>query len=497
MTDRLSSTPLRLLGTREGVSELSAINTTILKNGSCVYITELRAVFALLRESTDVADGVNIVAPLEGPGRWFRWDVGSNAWVAQADWYVDEQNVTGNASDGNIGNTADAPLATMTEWSRRVGGSEVVLEQTTQVHLLSDVEPDRSWWFFGQTTLPQFLRITGEAPVELLSPTAITNRTNWSAGATRPSITVAGIDWNTAGPGGTSLLNKRCRVVQSVGSQLDALFWIEEIDSGDPQIAYINRPYESTNPPAFGVNRTLAIGDVIVVEELTGVGQPNIRQSTNGISFAVGAVNVLLEHVRGPGATSVAVLGDLDQTAGVALYGCDMAWSRIICAFGSVMASEWGTCPNTNYFTPNGGNCFFSGCSLVIGDGAPRIMYSGTVSFFNSSSFTCNLDTGTERGYTNIQFYEACAFWNWTAIGLLVNEGSTVRFRALVWGSSTAAAPFLVVRTGGFADWNVQPTASNAGATDFSIGGVADVYASLPAAGQNPGNNNAWFVARA
>lgn len=495
MTDRLSSTSLRFLGTRDSLTALEAIDTTILKNGSCVYVTAMRALFALLKESSDPADGVNIVAPLAGTGRWLRWEVGSNAWVTQAEWYVDEQNVTGNASDSNTGDIATAPLATMTEWSRRVGGTDVVLPQTTTVHLLSDVENDRRWWFFGQTLLPAYLRIVGEATTQLLGPTVLTGVQNIVINASRPSIQVAGINWNTAGPGGSSLVNKRCRVTVSAGAQLDALFWILAVDSGDPSIAYITRPLEAS-PPAFGVSRALAIGDTIVVEELTRAGEPNIRQTTVEKDFSYSTTNVSIEHVRGTEVplTSSAVLGTLDQLSGVSCYGCDLSWGVVVCAFATFQACLWGNTSNVNVMVTHSGAAWV-GMGLA-GGGGVRLNGPGTVSVFNSLIGQTQIAFSLEGGPILLNVNSDLSLWDWAGSGIFVESGCLVRATGRIWGTSATGARGISIRTGGAVYYQSQPTIT-AGGIDFTVGGVNGTYAGLPASGQDPGNNNAWLVAYA
>src|SRR3972149_1466858 len=78
MVDPHSSVALRLLGTRDTIAgdprfALQSIDTTILKNGALVYVIENTSYYGLSRnDNSTVADGVNVVAPDAGPGRWFR-----------------------------------------------------------------------------------------------------------------------------------------------------------------------------------------------------------------------------------------------------------------------------------------------------------------------------------------------------------------------------------------------------------------------------------------
>lgn len=73
MSDR-SSVPNRILGavgTRLGLSDsLENINTTTLDDGAFCYVTSAHLHFELHRDSTASPDGVTIIAPIAGPGRW-------------------------------------------------------------------------------------------------------------------------------------------------------------------------------------------------------------------------------------------------------------------------------------------------------------------------------------------------------------------------------------------------------------------------------------------
>ena len=503
MTDRLSSTPLRILGTRDGFLELAAVNTTILKNGACVYVTSVRDFFVLLRDSTATADGSEIVAPVNGPGRWFRWNIGTSFWEQQAEWYVDEQNVTGAASDSNIGDSATAPLASYAELTRRI--REANIQQDTTVHLLSDCNDDSVFQFFGRIAAPAVLTVIGEATTELLANTTLTTVQNIVVGTTRPSIQAGALDWTTAGPGGTSLVGKRCRVVASGGSQLDALFWIEAVDSGDPTIAYISRPYESVTPPAFGVNRSLSNGDVIVVEELTNAGLLDLQFQGNGVvPFTNGTTSVLLQDLRGPGTNNtIAVFGALSFAQGVTAYGCDLSWLRVVCSFGNIMACQVGSVVGSSNYWVLQNDTFFSACSGSSKFDTLNVVGPGTLSLFNSCSFNKTLNLSNELGFARLLTDSSgVSFWEWSPndAALEVRNACFASIGGALWGVATGLNTLGInVHTGGHLQYpsGTVPTVTGSAADDFEVGGVGDVYANLPGAGQNPGNNNAWLVVSA
>ena len=129
MNDFLSSSPLRLLGTRDSVSGLAAIDTTILKNGAIVYVTSPGEYFSLKKDSTVVADGAVVVAPINGDGRWFRLPPAEGVTEEVTDWYVSE---TGSASASG---TSSADPITTTELARRVANT--FTSQNVNIHVLS------------------------------------------------------------------------------------------------------------------------------------------------------------------------------------------------------------------------------------------------------------------------------------------------------------------------------------------------------------------------
>jgi hypothetical protein len=52
---------------------LENVNTTPLPNGSLCWVTGEQDLFVLVKTSTAAADGTNVIEPIAGPGRWFRF----------------------------------------------------------------------------------------------------------------------------------------------------------------------------------------------------------------------------------------------------------------------------------------------------------------------------------------------------------------------------------------------------------------------------------------
>lgn len=101
-------------------SRLVDIDTTSVQNGTILKVLSVEAQFQLDKTSVLAADGITIVAPLVGPGRWLRVQGGSIRWANQASWTIDP--AAGN--DENDG-SALAPLLSLDEWGRRVSGQRI------------------------------------------------------------------------------------------------------------------------------------------------------------------------------------------------------------------------------------------------------------------------------------------------------------------------------------------------------------------------------------
>lgn len=505
MVDFLSDVRLRILGTRSTLAELAGINTTILKDGALVYVSAAQDVYCLLKESTQAPDGINIVQSATGsPGRWFAVGIAAqaNVYAAQSDWYVDEQDVSGNASDSNVGDTAAAPLASYAELTRRI--EFATLEQDTTVHLLSDVADDSVFIFRGSVATTALLSIVGETPTVLDTLTSVAAQ-NLVIDSDRPYVQL-GAAWNAA------LVGQRCRITASTGAtQIGALFWLEEIDGVDPTICYISQPYFIAAPPNFGSAQNLAVGggDTFVVEQLVSAGLLNLI-GTGGSDITLSGLHpsVLLENLRGPDLLGPVL--SLGQTGGnfqTQAYGCQISWSLVQGAGMLFSACRLGGSAATGlqYIGMPGGYNAVDSCSLhKVGAGA-FFQFVGRWSFFNDSSFmNARLLLGTSVwggiGDSFVQASGALSFWQWATAAIELRTGAYLELTGVAWGTSTVAnTRGFDVETGAHAEYSSgsPPTVSGTLANDIIIGGAQATYAGLPAAGQNPNNNNAWLVASA
>lgn len=107
------------------IAALEAIVTTGLPNGSQVTVATVLQPYTLDVGSTATADGITVVTPTTGPGRWIRSPVIVGEWALQTTWFVD--TAAGNdENDGSSSATPGAPgvgaLKTIAEVCRRCVG---------------------------------------------------------------------------------------------------------------------------------------------------------------------------------------------------------------------------------------------------------------------------------------------------------------------------------------------------------------------------------------
>lgn len=480
--------------------DLAAVNTTVVQDGALAYVRDVRDVYGLLKQAEDAPDGVNIIEPTsDSPGRWFRLNVSQTAWQTESDWYVDEQNSTGLASDNNQGNDPSAPLLSYAELTRRI--EFATLAQDTTVHLLSDVNDDSAFIFRGTIITPFVLRISGEAPVELLASSVLTGATNIVVDTTRPSIQITGINWTTAGPGGTSLVGRRCRVTASSGAQVGTVFWIEEVDPSDSSVAYISQPY-FTAPPALGATQTLSVGDTIVVEDLTVLGRVVLQYTSDGaVDGSNLSKNVVIENVRGQRVannTAVALWGLQPWGQGVSVYGSHVNYSRTVAPFVEMTACRWGSDTlTTALLDPAGGLSVLRASSIKAktGGSTMTVFGAGALELYDNCSCTSRLQIA--GNFLQARSVQALSSWSWSAAALAVSEGASLTFFSAYWGSSAVANSYgIQVRSGSQAMYlsSTPPTAAGAAGFDISVGGATASYAGLPAAGEDPAKKNSWLI---
>lgn len=413
MSDRLSSSPLRLLGTRDALTDLAAINTTILKNGSMVFVTALEDYFYLLKDSTAAADGISIVAPATGSaGRWFRAFIGGGqSFATQADWYVDPVN----GADGNNGETAATALATMGELQRRL--NDAYINQATTVHILNDV-PNTDG--FAPT-----LRIGPSGGVTFIGEGTTTLTTQVLTGAqaavpaanTRESVTVAGFDW-------TPFIGQRLRI--TAGASVGAVSWVHRT-GGSVAEAFVNRP---VNPAGFSAG-TFGVGNTVVVEQLTQIGPVSLAGVSTVRNAATDGGPVLFVDLS---FNRSGVADDMVIAQEVSFYGCDVDVSIIMLLEGGFSSGS-----KLRYFVLSSLALFGIYGGTIEPQPVGEIRNSPEVIVFLPPSV---ISRALSLYATNLRTNADIGIWDWTAgpgLSVIDNSQFNVTTSVRVWGTSAIA----------------------------------------------------------
>lgn len=424
MSKFLSAPDLRFLGTRDTVAgnptaSLQNVNTTNLKSGAQVFVDEVKAYYMYSADSTETPDGVTVIAPGNGPGRWFRALSTDPLWALEADWYVDAVN----GSDGNAGTTASAPLQTLLELERRIGTA--IMMQTTTVHLLSDIPETDRFQFRGSYGADSiYIQILGEASTTLATVT-VAVYTDLVLGVTRPSVQISGFDW-------TPYLGKRVRVTASAGATpIGTVFWVEQVDA-NPEIAYISQPYAAdfvTFVP-FGPQVLLA-GDTLVVEDLTICGGIAFDTKSSNVNTVIN-LGLVLKHVRFTAGTFTNLLAENMVT-----FGCELNM-HLARGFFDIYASKVGSTGFTQIWQTNISQSYLHACSiqnnLLIQGPAPFIVIE------NTSMQGCHIVIeATNIFRVSNQGNTGFSAWDWPGFALDFDELSNGYLEGLFWGTSTVA----------------------------------------------------------
>jgi hypothetical protein len=137
----LVGAPLRItvdaINTGSG-TKLSTFDATGLTDGTAAWTTSVRQAWDLVTTAAAV-DHITVEAALNNPTRrWIRRKRVEPTWALEANFWVDPSNVSGVASDENVGTSSGTPLLTYRELGRRL--YELTITQTTvTINAMSDV----------------------------------------------------------------------------------------------------------------------------------------------------------------------------------------------------------------------------------------------------------------------------------------------------------------------------------------------------------------------
>lgn len=472
MVDFLSSTALRILGTRDDITALAAIDTTILKTGAGVYVSSVAALYLLDRSSTAPADGTAVVEPVNGPGRWFLQGAAFDV-LTQTAWAIDPIN----GDDSGPGTLAE-PLLTGAEFTRRTYGKGIA--ELVTVDLLNPW-PDATLDYIAIAS--DALNINGNLLIRGVdpSPDAAGEFTVVNNAVADTSLTTVQTDIDLSG-----FVDYRIRITSSATAPVGTTMWIEAESAG---VATLSAPtfVDTSDPNAFwfGSYPTLGVGDTFVVEKPNA--GPQLWGGVGGItSFSSGffGYSFRVENLRFVGS---AVLG----TPNVNAYAVNCKFEALVNNFLSpsafdTLACRFAACQLEG--TPR-----LSGCSFGNLIGAVATAFGTDLPGSKIYMFTRNSVRGLRYQLTQGRLFVnhgggnnngglSVHQWPGTGGGLRVGEGALADLNGRVWGASTNANTYglQVDSLGGIAyDSGTKPTIAGATA-DTRIGTTNRAYAAIP-----------------
>lgn len=483
MSDLISAVGLRILGSRDDIAGLRAINTSILKTGAAIYIASARTLFILDRDSTEVPDGTAVVAPVNSPGRWLRQQVGVS-FLTQTEWAIDFEN-----GDDSAAGTLAAPLKTGAEWTRRTYGAGLVQPVTVDI-LSSCPDPSADSFMVNSpiVTLDGYLTVRGATP-EPLASGSFSVVTNHVANTSQTTVE-ATIDLSAH-------VGRRLRKTGGPSSApVGTIAYIEAESAG---VATLSSPaYEDTTVPGnWGVTiiQQLEAGDTFVIEEPLQMCSSYAR--TFGVKDFLSA-----PYGRGGGFVNLSMgaserFEDI-ELANFQLYGCRLHVGSIACLGAYVGSTAVTACRFTN---------LYSALSL---EGIPSLSCNSFATYVTTQSpgsaplwhvgnsirgFIYQVQRSGRAEINNSGTESGLCIHEWpvtSGIGaaLHVNEGCMVNLDGVLWGSSTQPNTF-GIRVDACASCvylnSRKPTISGTlGPTkDVEIGGTSLPYSDVPTLSAN------------
>ena len=136
------------------IAALKAINLQNVDNGTSIYLTSVRDYFVYNAANTDTDDGITIIQPTTGAGRWIRNCYTDLVWILQTTWYIDPTN----GNDENNGLTNTTAIKTHKEYERRTGAESPSPVADTNIYILNPFPYDPLIHF--QRRVPTGLTVT-------------------------------------------------------------------------------------------------------------------------------------------------------------------------------------------------------------------------------------------------------------------------------------------------------------------------------------------------
>lgn len=456
------------------IAELTSVHVAELQLGASAYVDANSEIYYLVENAALVVDGVTVIQPVTQarvgkPNALWATAAASGgsitppspAAVLQADWYIDPIN----GSDTNDGKTPATALATLTEWTYRIGLQTIEIPLMT-VHVLNDL-------LSGDTPMGPINLIGGAgltiegiaSPVVSGVFSAVTaanpaTNTPWSA-------TAAPIVW------GPHIAAGR-RIKMIAGASVNAVAW-PVLDLGG-NAARFSWPADA-DPAAgpFGQSQRTLTTDAFDVEDMTSLGDFALRVNSQPTSVYT------IVDCKMTGGTF-----DADNGGGQSsLYGCQMGGST------SLKGANYVNCGSTSSYV----HAYGAAVSMLAGSVNGDLVFSGGPFSIVDQDFLVQSGNVQVFGPGELIF-AAMAVFDWAlgsggSGGIQLWQGVQAQsFDFLVgvkriWGTTAnVGTSGFRIESGSYFEYNTNTTGLTitgvAGDVVIGSGGPVKAYAALP-----------------
>jgi len=251
-----SGSPLQAVA---NIAALAALDDATLDDGVWIATLSVRDLWMLDKSATSpAADGITVIVPLSGSGRWTRAQQSHPSWRLQTAWHIDQ----GAGNDEDDGLTAGTALASHEEFQRRVADSDqpiaVAMLVTFDANYTGDIENKAH---VSQVAPYGSIEYRGTRTV--LFSGSFTAVTPWATPTVVGTMTDAALPVSWAASGG---LEQLC--VLTSGPNAGAASWamVEPVAKTARYNGFFNDNTFATHDP--GVAETY---DVVSLTQLTGL----------------------------------------------------------------------------------------------------------------------------------------------------------------------------------------------------------------------------------
>lgn len=442
-----SGPPLYMSFPVASLADLAALVSPPPDDADLVFVETLQAWFYFDSDSSIAADGITIIAPSAGTGRWLRILDPATHWQVQSEWWID----SGAGSDENTGATPSSALATWAEFRRRVGPGN--WSENVTVNIVAAVDQALN----GEFVILDDARLT-------IQGVPVTERTSALTGvtpideATNQALEIedTSVDW-------TGDVNKRIRLTS--GTPENSVAWIGT-ELSPTNLARVS-PFQtlsSFGPASFPF--AIAGDETYVIETLPAVRAVTLKVQRGAIGGPTQFIGLLIQNLEITEPNGMVV--DANESFIPVCWGCRLNQGTVV------------------------GGMTFTGCNMGISGSfganvAPTFnacLFSISCSFDGFARVNQNcLFQGRRLQANGVVFIEAdgLGLFDAPTDAILVGAAGRVVVLAgvLIWGASNATA--VSVRGGGRLIYRgTKPVIAGTTEVDLGDGDQTIAWAAAP-----------------